>query len=174
MASVGYFEAWSRWVDGDAGLRDAELWGLRILWWGRVGKFAAFLAGMTLVMDIIGPERLRQFSERYMRRHQVRRGFTWMVGVAAAAGVFLVWAVFFPGTVRVLGVDLITVSSTGVTAVTAAIALAVSLVLLAPVLLNVLRRILIHVFENDALARTTQIDSLVLFTAGFHFDMLAS
>jgi hypothetical protein len=173
VSSVGYLEAWARWFDGDATLRDAELWGLPMLWWGRIGKFAAFLAGMTLIMDIVGPERLRQFSGRYLERHRSRHGSAGPAIVAAAAGVFLVWAIFFPGKLAILGVE-VTVYSSGFTTVTAGIALVISLALLAPALLQGIRRFLIYVFERDTMAQTVQILSVFLFIAGFHFDMLAS
>lgn len=173
MSSVGYLEAWARWFDGDATLRDAELWGLPMLWWGRIGKFAAFLAGMTLIMDIVGPERLRQFSGRYLERHRSRHGSAGSAIVAAAAGVLLVWAIFFPGKLAILGVEIMVYSS-GFTTVTAGIALVISLALLAPVLLQGIRRFLIYVFERDTMAQTVRILSVFLFIAGFHFDMLAS
>ncbi|MFI9812672.1 hypothetical protein [Saccharothrix variisporea] len=173
MSSVGYFEAWRLWFDGSSTLRDAELWGLPVLWWGRIGKLAAFLAGLTLIMDIVGPERLRQFSERYVRRNRSRLGIAWPAVVGAAAGALLIWAVFFPGRVTFPG-GWIEVSSTGFTAVTAGIALVGSLALLVPVALQGIRRVLIHVFERDALARTVQVVALFLFIVGFHFDLLAS
>jgi hypothetical protein len=93
--------------------------------------------------------------------------------VAAAAGVFLVWAIFFPGKLAILGVE-VTVYSSGFTTVTAGIALVISLALLAPALLQGIRRFLIYVFERDTMAQTVQILSVFLFIAGFHFDMLAS
>lgn len=173
VSNVGYLDAWARWFDGDVTLRDAELWGLAVLWWGRIGKFAAFLAGMILIMDIVGPERLRQFSERYLERHRSRYGSAWPAIVAAAAGVVVAWAIFFPGKLAILGVE-ITVYSYGFTAVTAGIALVISLALLTPMLLQGVRRFLIYVFERDAMARTVQMVSLFLFIVGFHFDMLAS
>jgi hypothetical protein len=173
MSRVDYADAWARWFDGDPSLRDASLWGLRVLWWGRIGKLAAFLAGLTLVLDIIGPERLRQFSERYVQRHRRGAGPGWSAVVAAVAGLVLGWAILFPGKVSFLGMSF-EIYTTGFTTVTAGIALVVSLALLAPTLLHGLRRVLIVVFENDALARTVQTTSLALFIVGFHFDMLAS
>jgi hypothetical protein len=173
MSSVGYLDAWVRWAAGDSRLRDAELWGLPVLWWGRIGKVAAFLAGMTLIMDIIGPERLRQFSERYVERRRPRLGFGWPGIVAAVAGVVLAWAILRPGKIAILGVEIV-VYTYGFTTATAGIALVISLALLTPALLQGVRRLLIYVFERASLARTVQMVSLLLFIVGFHFDMLAS
>ena len=174
MSSVGYLEAWARWFGGDATLRDARLWGLPVLWWGRLGKSAAFLAGMTLILDIIGPERLRQFSARYVNKFRLRPGFEWSaLLLAAAAGAFIVWATYFPGKIEVLGLE-ITVFSIGFNTETAGIALAFSLALLAPAVLQGFHQLLLYVFKHDALAQTVRTASLFLFVAGFHFDMLAS
>lgn len=173
LSSVGYLDAWARWAAGDPMLRNADLCGLPVLWWGRIGKVSAFLAGMTLILDIIGPERLRQFSERYLERRRPRRGFGRPAAVAAVAGVILAWAIIRPGKVAILGTEL-TIYSYGFTTVTAGIALIISLALLTPTLLHGVRRALVYVFERDALARTVQTVSLLLFIAGFHFDMLAS
>jgi hypothetical protein len=41
---------------------DAELWGIRVLWWGRLGKLAQLLGALTIVIEIIGPTRLRSFG----------------------------------------------------------------------------------------------------------------
>ena len=173
MHSVGYLDAWAHWAAGDSTLRNADLWGLPVLWWGRIGKVAAFLAGMTLIMDIIGPERLRKFSERYLQRRRPWTGVGWRTVVAAGAGVVVAWGILRPGTTKILGVE-ITIFSYGFTKVTAGIALAGSVALLTPALLQAVRRLLIYVFERDALARTVQMVSLFLFIVGFHFDMLAS
>ncbi|SDM55974.1 hypothetical protein [Allokutzneria albata] len=173
MNSIGYFEAWERWFNGDTALRDARLWRLHVLWWGRVGKLAAFFAGMALILDIIGPERLRQFSTRYVRRNNLPRSSLGPALLGAVAAVFLLWATFFPGKVSFLGFE-IAVYSFGVTSAIAVFVLVISLVLLAPALLEGVRRGLVLIFERDALARTVQVTALVLFVAGFHFDMLAS
>jgi hypothetical protein len=50
-ATIGYVEAWARWFAGqevDPGLRMGPL---TILWWGRAGKIATFIAGATVVLD---------------------------------------------------------------------------------------------------------------------------
>jgi hypothetical protein len=33
-----------------------------MIWWGRAGKIAAFLGGLTVVLDVIGPDRIREFG----------------------------------------------------------------------------------------------------------------
>jgi hypothetical protein len=60
---VDIWEAWSRWLAGEL-LGDAKLWGVPIQWWGRIGKLAQFAAGLVVVLDLIGPERLRAWGRQ--------------------------------------------------------------------------------------------------------------
>jgi hypothetical protein len=55
-------KAWELWYQARLP-DDAVLWGLTILWWGRVGKLAQFFGAALIVAEIIGPERLRQYGE---------------------------------------------------------------------------------------------------------------
>lgn len=57
------FELWGRWIVGEQ-LADTRLWGWPLLGWGRAGKVLQFLAGLTVVLDLIGPEPLRAFGAR--------------------------------------------------------------------------------------------------------------
>jgi hypothetical protein len=54
-------EAWRLWLSGDLSL-NATLWGMSILWWGRIGKFMQFFGAATIIADIIGPEEIRHFG----------------------------------------------------------------------------------------------------------------
>jgi hypothetical protein len=58
---LDFWEAWTYWAAG-VPIGQYILWGQEILWWGRAGKIAEFLAGLTVLLDIIGPERLRAFA----------------------------------------------------------------------------------------------------------------
>jgi hypothetical protein len=54
---------WGRWLSGEK-VDDARLWGLPMLAWGRTGKLLQFAAGLTVILDLIEPERLRKFGTR--------------------------------------------------------------------------------------------------------------
>jgi hypothetical protein len=41
-----------------------QLWGVPVLWWGRIGKLAQFAAGLVVLFDLIGAERLRAFGRQ--------------------------------------------------------------------------------------------------------------
>ncbi len=61
MNEGGLFEAWRSWLSGDQ-VQNSLLWGLKILWWARIGKVIQLLAALTIIADIIGPARLRSFG----------------------------------------------------------------------------------------------------------------
>jgi hypothetical protein len=54
--------AWELWFQARLN-EDAVLWGLTILWWGRLGKLAEFFGAALIVADIIGPEKLRVYGD---------------------------------------------------------------------------------------------------------------
>jgi hypothetical protein len=61
MTEVSYLEAWTLWLSGNQ-VQDSLLWGVKILWWGRIGKLIQFMAALTIIAEIIGPDRLRLFG----------------------------------------------------------------------------------------------------------------
>ncbi|SMD16204.1 hypothetical protein [Lentzea albidocapillata] len=42
----------------------ATLWGLSMVWWGRAGKLLQFMAGCVVILDLVGPDRLRAIGAR--------------------------------------------------------------------------------------------------------------
>lgn len=43
--------------------KDATIWGVSILWLGRLGKISQFVAALTIIAEILGAERLRNFGK---------------------------------------------------------------------------------------------------------------
>jgi hypothetical protein len=184
MESIGWFDAWSRWASGDPDLKDKLLWGMQILWWGRVGKFAAFVGGLTLILDIIGPERIRQATSRSAKK--LREGTSLLVvglrraNYLAVAAVVIIFLIIIP-IVRVTQGKSPYVNPFGPEGYGrfhawdwAQGALGGVAVLLALFLLPRIRRGLVWIFEHDKTAYAARMVSLALFLVGFHFDMLAS
>ncbi|MEV6238819.1 hypothetical protein [Lentzea sp. NPDC051838] len=58
----GLWEAWRLWGTG-ASTQQFVLWGMPLLWWGRAGKVAQFVAGLAVLLDLIGPVRLRTWAQ---------------------------------------------------------------------------------------------------------------
>jgi len=69
-----WWHLWQAWFSGEQ-VAGADLWGLPLLVWARTGKVLQFLAGMTVVLDLIGPDPLRAFGRR-LQKVPWSRGFT--------------------------------------------------------------------------------------------------
>ncbi|MEU8356490.1 hypothetical protein AB0C27_10820 [Nonomuraea sp. NPDC048882] len=60
------WDLWSQWWSGSS-LTGSQLWGLQLTYWARIGKLLQFMAGLTVILDLIGPEPLRAFGKRLLR-----------------------------------------------------------------------------------------------------------
>jgi hypothetical protein len=60
---VELWDLWMRWFDGQQ-VSGATLWGQPIFYWARWGKGLQFLAGLTVILDLVGPDALRAFGKR--------------------------------------------------------------------------------------------------------------
>lgn len=61
-----WWELWVRWWRGE--LVSVEvLWGQRVFEWGRVGKMMQFAGALTIIVEIVGPERLDRLGLRLRR-----------------------------------------------------------------------------------------------------------
>ena len=83
LTALSLGEAWTLWFSNQL-TSDATIWGVSLLWWGRLGKILQFVGGVTVVAEIIGPHRIRAFGQslhtRITRRTVgsfVRNGIEW-------------------------------------------------------------------------------------------------
>ncbi|MCD2193500.1 hypothetical protein LQ327_08905 [Actinomycetospora endophytica] len=67
MHNIGLWEALSLWWSGQK-LDGMAIYGLSTVWIGRIAKVATYAAGLSVVLDIIGPERVREFGRRMSLR----------------------------------------------------------------------------------------------------------
>jgi hypothetical protein len=91
--------AWRIWTDGRSASTE-PLWGKTVLWWARAGKIMQFAAGLVVILDLIGPERLRRIGIRtgeqaaavraQLVRMRARPEQTRNGAVHTSAGLFLV------------------------------------------------------------------------------------
>ncbi|MFI0470303.1 hypothetical protein ACH347_40090 [Saccharopolyspora sp. 5N102] len=63
MRDVGFWEAVGLWWAGGK-FEEITMYGLEMKWWARIGKYLQFLGGAAVVLDLVGPARLRQLKER--------------------------------------------------------------------------------------------------------------
>ena len=54
-------DLWSAWTRGPLP-QEGVHWGFTVLEWGRIGKLMQFAGALTVVVDIVGPHRIRQFG----------------------------------------------------------------------------------------------------------------
>lgn len=60
-------EFWQKWFVHDE-MRALTAFGLKLFWWDRLAKTLILLAGMTLLIDILGEDKLRPIGEALRRR----------------------------------------------------------------------------------------------------------
>ncbi|HEU5469402.1 MAG TPA: hypothetical protein VFV67_02025 [Actinophytocola sp.] len=70
----GLDSVFSNWFAGRQA-SSITLFGLPMFWWGRIGKVLQFFAGCVVVLDLIGPERLRAAAE--LARIQKKEAGRW-------------------------------------------------------------------------------------------------
>jgi hypothetical protein len=159
-------DAWALWWSGQQ-LTDHTLYGAPVLWLGRAGKLLAFLAGMTLVLDMIGSERLIRWGEQArgpLHERLAGRLVYVFAGLVVLALVPLAYRVPYIEP-RPLGAAL-----SGVTLIAALLTVVVLTVWAGPLLVT---------WFGNALAgrrfeRWLRTVAVPLFFAGFALDYLAS
>ncbi|MEU1389573.1 MULTISPECIES: hypothetical protein [unclassified Nonomuraea] len=167
MADLGLFQAWGMWFD-NVQVNQHTLYGASILALGRIGKVVSFFAGMTVVLDIIGPDRIRQFADRFKRFDPLRSLTLQRLGLwVSALGLLVAIAAFVSGNLH-LGptADRITVVLANVVGV---VALAIT-----PQIARVLTQVLARGLESRSWERVIRWTAVMLLVLGFHFDLLAS
>ncbi|MCK2215486.1 hypothetical protein MF672_017065 [Actinomadura sp. ATCC 31491] len=152
MADISYFEAWSVWFDGRSTI-GSELLGLPMIWWGRFGKILSFVSGASVVVDLIGPERLSRYGDRLIR-FVGRRGAFLPGAVAGAVTAAVVLAI-----TEVAGTGWWLRAAVGLVLGTAAGSLVMQVG---------------QAVRRPEFPSATRWMSLALFVVGFHFDLLAS
>lgn len=65
---LGLLKAWELWFQGKDIKGDGDfVWGLSLIWWGRIAVAAGFLGGLIIILDIIGEDRLKNFGLKRWR-----------------------------------------------------------------------------------------------------------
>jgi hypothetical protein len=154
-------EALNSWRLGYEVDQQAVMFGLRLIWWGRIGKALTFLAGATIVLDIIGPERIAEWSRSRIRiapRTSRMVKYSFGMAVAGVAILTLVTPVIWVNYLIALGLVLFV----GMIA--------------APLefFSNVIARTVSGIFRRGALAEALRICAAFILVIGFALDMLTS
>lgn len=168
VADLTYLQAWQLWFDNVQVTQDT-LYGWPILALGRAGKVVAFLSGMTVVLDVIGPERLREFGAKHKRYEagsfqRLDRVISGFFGAGALGLLVLALVIVAPSwrpVVLPLGMGLILSSGVG-------------LVLSAVLDNNLVIRVVARLLERPKAERIVRWLAVLGLAIGFHFDLLAS
>ncbi|MER6006317.1 hypothetical protein ABT120_47770 [Nonomuraea angiospora] len=167
LQEISYLEAWSLWSAG-TDIKSRILWGLEIYKWARLAKVAALLAGLAILIDIVGPVRLREWLSPLKRPVETT--------VMAAVGILCLVLPF---------AFLWFVASTlpGPIALGALILLPIGLGIGAYILESFIKGKghpvaavagLVKITKHTVFIQFVRTTSLILLVAAFHFDFLAS
>ncbi|MGA4988619.1 hypothetical protein [Nonomuraea bangladeshensis] len=165
MADISYFEAWDMWFH-NVQVNQHTLYGWSILALGRAGKVAAFLGGMTVVLDLVGPERLRKFGARYGDWEVIRSR---KLPIAMLFLIIGIYAIMISAVIR---------SDPAWFQRHLALPATVLLVLQAVAVIFGLMpftvRGIARALERERAEKVIRASGVFLLAIGFHFDLLAS
>ena len=158
-------EAWAAWFSGED-IRLSSLWGVQVLWWGRIGKIIQLCVVLLGAIELIGAKRLNQFL-------RVLAGTTLSAWTAYRRRETFLFLFYFTSYFALI-VLLVGKPNPGV--------MAIMLLALAPVPLGLfLHFVFVRILDRIAILMThdrayafAQLLLVVLFVIGFHFDLLAS
>ncbi len=54
---MSLWDLWQEWASGNSTL-GFELWGVEMVWWGRIGKILQLVGALTVLVEVVGTERL--------------------------------------------------------------------------------------------------------------------
>ena len=175
VQSVGLFEAWGLWWQGQK-LDGMALYGVPILIIGRIGKVMAFVGSVVTVIDIIGPARIREWGGRAKNFDEARFGDRWRRRPALIAVTYLLMIPVGLGINWFALNSLIEfrAGSASLGEVIANVALVFIPGMLISFIFESATRAIGRVLENEAWERALRWSGLTLIIIGFSFDLLAS
>ncbi|GAA0978493.1 hypothetical protein [Nocardiopsis tropica] len=89
---LSLLDAWNLWWSGQQ-LTGHTLYGVPVLWLGRLGKLLAFLAGTTILLDVIGPARLMTWGRALRTEREGPYFIVGLLGVVLLGLLLLIVAV---------------------------------------------------------------------------------
>ena len=172
MQSLSYWEAWSMWWSSHK-LDSFSMWGLPILWWGRIGKLMQYGGGLIIILDLIGPKRLESAvvaigrSSRTVAGHSLKYPIVPM-GLTFAAS----WLFIFAKSSEINATNLS--DEEGVEMLTLVLIVPTILVGFMFGFLDKLARFPLAILRNQRSSHPARWFAFVILTLGFSFDLLAS
>jgi hypothetical protein len=169
-ASVGYLEAWGLWWQG-IDLKPMQLYGFPMIWVGRIAKIATFIAGLTILLDIVGPDRIFEYSNRVLRPRSDVEGKDrkYSVAIFATPVVALTVVLFLNWPTQVIGNEdpdplLGLLIIVGI----------LSFILWAASVLAIAARLLAKALDSHSGLLSVRWTCAAMLAVGFSFDLLTS
>jgi hypothetical protein len=176
MQSVGLLEAWGLWWQGKS-VQSMSLWGIPVIVVGRVGKVMSFIGSIAAVIDLIGPERIREWGGRarstrfgrLVKRADESENPFWGILAVVTLGFITAYLVM-SGLVTIgpAGADSLASFGLGIAVI------AVFCLIISPVLSVHAVSAVGHVLESGRGERVIRWVGFNLIVIGFSFDLLAS
>jgi hypothetical protein len=160
--TIGYLDAWSLWLSGQQPPGDWWMGPMTIRWWSRIGKIATFIGGGTVVLDLVGPTRLKRWASQARRSGDRIRD--WAPPLALSMSIFLL-----------LIIIIAIINSLPVPPLTAAALLGVVALTFGTIANS--EKIFVGIaglLEKTHPGTEIRVAATCLLAAGFHFDLLAS
>jgi hypothetical protein len=152
--------------------------GVRILWWARAGKLISAIAGLVIIIDIVGEERLRRYGSTILLLTRLR-------GTHVGPLSIIIIVFFIDLTVLIYFYDwilnhLLFIFSFGSHLLTVGIEYLFEIFVILSTL-NVIFWLFLftvfaigHILSREQIATYFMSASLLMFLIGFHFDLLGS
>ncbi|MFB9906165.1 hypothetical protein [Allokutzneria oryzae] len=162
-------DAWFAWFSGQKLDEMTILFGWPLLYWGRLGKCLAFLGGATILLDVIGPEKLGEWGNRWRYRLEQREWRTkFMLPVLALAlfGILTVLTIVWRDDIEAqfpMVADYLITFALGATILLTLHSMRLAFIWL-----------LYPMMAQKKPAQFIRWLGIALLAVGFHFDLLAS
>ncbi|MEV4166670.1 hypothetical protein [Nonomuraea dietziae] len=165
MADLGLGDAWELWLQG-APISQHTLYGCPMVTVGRLGKVASFMGALTVLLDLVGVEKLKAMSEaaqRWLDQHDSNVAENRLPpGKGIYVLTFLISLVFIFFLARTFDEW------------TSAIPLYPAIAVFSYLPALTLRILWLLLLGGRIPAHPLRWIGFVLFVVGFHFDLLAS
>ncbi|HWH81298.1 MAG TPA: hypothetical protein VNU71_03585 [Burkholderiaceae bacterium] len=184
MPDIDFFIAWQRWLDGPLG--SIAIHGLPIWAWARIGKIMQLVAGVLIVIEIIGVARVNKWGTLLRNVHGTLREPSinlWPPFIFGVVG-FLILAGYVKAMVhwQILGfpnwpdwVLMLELWTRRVLAIPLLLLVGVPIVLVAiGTLLSPFVAFSVWVLDNPKWEWRAKVFAVLLFSTGFFLDLLGS
>lgn len=169
-----------KWANGQLS-PDTVLYGLKLFWWARIGKGLEFIAALSIIADILGPERLRSYGKWLKSSVLGEGGLVFLISLSSVMLLcFMVYTIYravhmdlflhgnFLVKIGIIFAAMLIANLIGAPLVGLLVGFLAVFLVAKPI------EALVWVLEKRNGDKWLKSVSLILLLAGFHFDLLGS